>query len=86
MNWTPEEDALLGTMTDAKVAVKVGRTPKDVAGRRYRIGVAAFPDEGLMDHSLHTILIRRDGTLAANVEGNQYSSDQLADLLAAVLQ
>jgi protein SCO1/2 len=49
-------------------------------------GVAAFPDEGLMDHSLHTIVIRRDGTLAANVEGNQYSSDQLADLLAAVLQ
>jgi protein SCO1/2 len=49
-------------------------------------GVSAFPDEGLMDHSLHTIVIRRDGTLAANVEGNQYSSDQLADLLAAVLQ
>jgi protein SCO1/2 len=49
-------------------------------------GVAAFPDEGLMDHSLHTIVIRSDGTLAANVEGNQYSSDQLADLLAAVLQ
>lgn len=49
-------------------------------------GVTAFPDEGLMDHSLHTVVIRRDGTLAANVEGNQYSSDQLADLLAAVLQ
>jgi hypothetical protein len=31
-------------------------------------------------------VIRSDGTLAANVEGNQYSSDQLADLLAAVLQ
>jgi protein SCO1/2 len=49
-------------------------------------GVSAFPDEGLMDHSLHTVIVQRNGTLAANVEGNQYSSDQLADLLAAVLQ
>jgi protein SCO1/2 len=48
-------------------------------------GVAAYPDEGLMDHSLHTVLVGRDGRLAANVEGNQFSSDQLADLTAGVL-
>ena len=48
-------------------------------------GVSAFPDEGLMDHSLHTVIVRRNGTLAANVEGNHFSSDQLADLTRAVL-
>jgi protein SCO1/2 len=48
-------------------------------------GVAAFPDEGLMDHSLHTVLIDRTGRMVANVEGNQYSSDQLGDLVASVL-
>ena len=48
-------------------------------------GVAAYPDEGLMDHSLHTVLIDRHGRLVANVEGNQFSSDQLGDLTAAVL-
>lgn len=49
-------------------------------------GVAAFPDDGLMDHSLHTVLIDRTGRMVANVEGNQYSADQLGDLLASVLQ
>ncbi len=48
-------------------------------------GVAAFPNEGLMDHSLHTVFIDRDGTLAANIEGNQSSSDQLIDLARSVL-
>jgi protein SCO1/2 len=49
-------------------------------------GVAAFPDDGLMDHSLHTALIDRSGRLVANIEGNQYSSDQLVDLLKSVLE
>jgi protein SCO1/2 len=47
--------------------------------------VWAFPDEGLMDHSLHTVLVDRQGRLIANIEGNQYSSDQLADLVSASL-
>jgi protein SCO1/2 len=49
-------------------------------------GVAAFPDEGLMDHSLHTVLIDRHQRLFANIEGNQYSTDQLAQLTRAVLK
>jgi protein SCO1/2 len=48
-------------------------------------GVSAFPDDGLMDHSLHTALIDRDGRLVANIEGNQYSVNQLVDLTASVL-
>jgi protein SCO1/2 len=49
-------------------------------------GVSAFPNEGLMDHSLHTVLIDRKGRLAANIEGNQYSSDQLGDLIQALVE
>jgi protein SCO1 len=48
-------------------------------------GVDAFPDEGLMNHSLHTAIIDRQGKLVANIEGNQFTADQLADLTKAVL-
>jgi protein SCO1/2 len=48
-------------------------------------GVSAFANEGLMDHSLRTVVIDRRGTLAATLEGNRYSSDQLGDLVQAVL-
>jgi len=49
-------------------------------------GVYAFPDEGLMDHSLHTVLIDRQGKLAANVEGNDFSPAQLGDLTETLLR
>ena len=37
-------------------------------------GVHAFPNEGLMDHSLHTVLIDREGKLVANIEGNRFTA------------
>ena len=45
-----------------------------------------FPDEGLMDHSLHTAIIDRGGHLVANIEGNEVTSQQLGDLIEAVLR
>ena len=48
-------------------------------------GVDFFPDEGLMNHSLHTAIIDRQGKMVANLEGNQFTADQLGDLTAAVL-
>jgi len=48
-------------------------------------GVDYFPDEGLMNHSLHTAVIDEHGRLAANIEGNQFTPDQLGDLVQAVL-
>jgi protein SCO1 len=48
-------------------------------------GMDYFPDEGLMDHSLHTAIIDRQGKLVANIEGNQFTADQLGDLVQAVL-
>jgi protein SCO1 len=49
-------------------------------------GVSAFPNDGLMDHSLHTAVLDRTGRLVANIEGNQYSSDQLYDLIQGALK
>jgi protein SCO1 len=44
-----------------------------------------FPDEGLMDHSLHTAIIDRRGRLIANLEGNEFTAEQLGDLVQTVL-
>jgi protein SCO1 len=44
-----------------------------------------FPDEALMDHSLHSAIIDRRGRLAANLEGNEFTSTQLGDLVQSVL-
>jgi protein SCO1/2 len=44
-----------------------------------------FPDEGLMDHSLHTAIIDRQGRLVANLEGNEFTAQQLGDLVKTVL-
>jgi protein SCO1/2 len=52
----------------------------------HMFGVHAFPDEGLMDHSLHTVLIDRQGKVVANVEGNQFTATQLGDLTETVLK
>jgi len=48
-------------------------------------GMDFFPDEGLMNHSLHTVVIDRKGKVAANIEGNQFSAEQLVDLVTTVL-
>lgn len=49
-------------------------------------GVQAFPNEGLMDHSLHTVLIDRQGKLVVNIEGNQFTAAQLGDLTESLLK
>lgn len=59
---------------------------KDVQRVCRMFGVQAFPNEGLMDHSLHTVLIGRDGKLIANVEGNRFTASQLGDLTERVLE
>lgn len=48
-------------------------------------GMDYFPEEGLMNHSLHTAIIDRHGKLVANIEGNQFTAEQLADLVNSVM-
>jgi protein SCO1/2 len=44
-------------------------------------GMNFWPDDGLMTHSLHTIVLDRAGALVANLEGNEYTAEQLGDLV-----
>jgi protein SCO1/2 len=60
--------------------------PADVERACRLFGVHAFSNEGLLDHSLHTVIIDRDGTLAANIEGNQFTATQLGDVVLDVLR
>lgn len=59
--------------------------PADVERACRFFGVHAFSNEGLLDHSLHTVIIDRQGRLAANIEGNQFTATQLGDVTAGVI-
>lgn len=48
-------------------------------------GLEYWPDEGTIMHNLQTGIIDRDGRMAANVEGKEYSSRQLGDLVEGLL-
>ncbi len=48
-------------------------------------GMNFWPDEGLLTHSLHTVVIDRQGKLVTNIEGNQFTAVQLGDLIQATL-
>ena len=51
-----------------------------------RFGVAFYPDEGEFIHSLHTLIVDRQGRLAANLEGNEFTAEELGDLVQNVLK
>ena len=55
---------------------------RQVAGM---FGMNFWRDEGLLTHSLHTVVIDRSGRLAANLEGNHFSVQQLGDLVEQVM-
>jgi protein SCO1/2 len=55
---------------------------KQVAGM---FGVNFWSSEGLLTHTMHTIIIDREGRLAVNLEGNQFTSNQLGDLVEAFI-
>jgi protein SCO1 len=50
-----------------------------------KFGVDFWADEGTLAHSLHTVVIGRDGKLTANFEGNEFTAEQLGDFVAMVL-
>jgi len=56
---------------------------RQVAGH---FGVEFWKDEGALIHSLNTVVIDRRGRLAANLEGNAFTSTQLRDVVTTVLK
>jgi protein SCO1 len=57
-----------------------------LAGFEVTAEVNFWPDEGNLTHSLHTVIIDRQGKLAANFEGNQFSAEQLGDFVETALK
>jgi protein SCO1/2 len=55
---------------------------KQVAGT---FGMNFWSDESLLTHTLHTVVIDRQGRLASNIEGNQFTAQQLGDLVQTVM-
>jgi protein SCO1/2 len=49
-------------------------------------GMNFWPEEGLMTHSLHTVIVGRDGKVVANLEGNEFTAQQLGDFVETVLR
>ncbi|HWG19321.1 MAG TPA: SCO family protein [Terracidiphilus sp.] len=60
-------------------------TLPDVREVAETFGMDFWSDEGFLTHSFHTVVIDRDGNLAANLEGNQFTAGQLGDLVETVL-
>ena len=49
-------------------------------------GVQFWQDEGSLTHSFHTAVIDRRGTLVGNLDGNEFTAQQLGDLVQTVLE
>lgn len=48
-------------------------------------GMDFWSGEGVVTHSFHTVIIDQKGRLAANIEGNQLTAQQLGDLVEVIL-
>ncbi len=58
----------------------------DVKALCRKFGVNFWPGDGALTHSLHTIVIDRQGKLAANFEGNEFTAERLGDFVATVMR
>jgi len=84
---TPEEMAKYGKTWNVNPKgwrLLSGSVP-DVEKICHTFGLSFWPDEGVMVHSLHTILVDRNGNLSADIEGNEYNADQLGDLVQTLM-
>jgi protein SCO1/2 len=55
----------------------------DVTRLCHLFGVDSWADDGLLTHSLHTAIVDREGKLAVNIDGNQFTVQELGDLVEA---
>jgi protein SCO1/2 len=51
-----------------------------------RFGLIYWPEEGLLTHTSQTVIVGRDGRLAALIEGSSYEDQQLGDLVAQQME
>lgn len=60
-------------------------SPAEIQQVCARFDMNYYPDEALLVHSFHTVVIDRQGNLATNIEGNDFTATQLGDLVQTVL-
>lgn len=58
----------------------------DVQKVCWAFGMNFWQDEGFLTHSLRTLVIDRQGRIAASLEGNEYTSKQLGDLVESIIE
>jgi protein SCO1 len=58
---------------------------QDVQAVAGRFGMNFWRSEGQLTHTLYTVVIDRQGRLAANIDGNQFTPTQLGDLVDSVM-
>jgi protein SCO1 len=51
----------------------------------HMFGMSVWSDEGMLAHSLHTAVIGQDGKLIANLDGNEFTAQQLGDLIQNII-
>jgi len=59
--------------------------PPEVKRVCLMFGMNFWPEMGMLAHTMHTTVADRQGRLVANLEGNEFSADQLGNLLATVM-
>jgi protein SCO1/2 len=57
--------------------------PAEIEKIKAMFGVVSSPNMEMLSHSLHTIIIDRKGNLSVDLEGNEFTSRQLGDLVEA---
>jgi protein SCO1 len=60
-------------------------SPAEIQQVCARFDMNYYPDEALLVHSFHTVVIDRQGKLATNIEGNDFTAKQLGDLVQTVM-
>jgi protein SCO1 len=59
--------------------------PAEVKRVCLMFGMNFWPEMGMLVHSMHTAVIDRQGHLVTNLEGNDFSADQLGNLIETVM-
>jgi protein SCO1/2 len=57
----------------------------EIRGVCHLFGMSVWSDEGMLAHSMHTAVIDREGKLVANLEGNEFTAEQLEDPIQSVV-
>ena len=52
----------------------------------WQFGLNFWQEEGALTHSLHTMVIGRNGRLAADFEGNEFTAEQIGDFLQVEME